>query len=72
MLRNTFNIYRVGCDTYDRFWLVSAINKTSAVKCVKQLTEDLGWNEEYPDEERHWEVEQILSKVGEVIETRDL
>ena len=65
-------IYRVGCETYDRFWLVSAGDKREAVKLVKELTVELGWHLEYPKEKRTWEVERMFAKSGEIVETRDI
>lgn len=66
------NVYRVACETYDRAWYVVSTNRDTAIKLVIELTEKYGWGEEYPEEERIWECDQVFTKPGEIIESRDL
>ncbi len=66
------NVYRVSCETYDRAWYVVAKRSDSATKLVVKMTEERGWDEEYPEEERKWECERVFTKLGEITESRDL
>ena len=72
MISRSFNIYRVSCETYDKAWIVCAVNKVKARKLVKEMTEELGWHLDYPEEKRTWEVEQVLNKSGLIVETSDI
>lgn len=72
MMSKSWNIYMVGCEAYDKSWLVAAVNKVTAVKLVQELTESYGWHLDYPDEKRTWEVNRMFERYGTIVETSDI
>ena len=65
-------IFRVACETYDKTWYVRTFLASTAISLVKDMTEDLGWHLDYPEEERVWDCKEVFTESNVIIENRDL
>lgn len=68
----SMKVFRVASETYDNAWYVKTSDKDTAIKLVREMTEERGWHEEYPEEERVWECEEVFIEPNEIVEQRDM
>ena len=66
-------IFKIISEYYDKCWYVRTSSSDKALKLVEDMTKDLGWHLDYPDEGRGFSCEgEIFTQEDTIYESRDL